>query len=42
MTEPTQILWRYLEYISKDLKVLWIAWKEFSMYLGGNRRSVPL
>ena len=28
--------------ISKELKVLWIAWKMFSMYVGGNCCWVPL
>ena len=41
-----QILYRRLEYISKDLKVISTALKKcfslFSMYLGGNRRWVPL
>ena len=40
MTEQIQVLWRRLEYISRDLKVRWIAQKVFSMYLGGNRRWV--
>ena len=42
MTEQIQILKRLLECISRDLKVLWIAQKVFSMYLGENRRWVPL
>ena len=42
MTEQIQILKRRLECISRDLKVLWIALKVFSLYLGGNRRWVPL
>ena len=42
MTEQIQILWRRFECISRDLKVLWIASKVFSMYVGGNRRWVPL
>ena len=38
MTEQIQILKRLLECVSKDLKVLWIAQKLLSMYLGENRR----
>ena len=37
MTEQIEMFQRRLECISRDLKVLWIAWEEFSMYLGGNR-----
>ena len=40
--EQMQILMHRLECISRDLKVLWIASKVFLMYLGGNRRWVPL
>ena len=40
--EQMQILMRHLECISRDLKVLWIASNVFLMYLGGNRRWVPL
>ena len=42
MTEQIQILKRLLECVSKDLKVLWIAQKLLSMYLGENRRWVPV
>ena len=42
MIEQIWILQRRLECISKKLKVLWIALKVFSMYLGGNRRWVHL
>ena len=42
MTEQIQIIWRRLEGSSSYLKVLWIAQKVFSMYLGANRRWVPL
>ena len=42
MTEQIQILKRRLECSSRGLKVHWIAQKVFSMYLGGNRRWVPL
>ena len=42
MTEQIQILKRFLECISRDLKVLWIAQKVFAMYLGENYRWVPL
>ena len=42
MTKQTPILERCLECIPRDLKVLWIALKVISMYLGGNRRWVPL
>ena len=42
MTEQIQILKRLIECISRDLEVLWIAQKVFSMYLGENRRWVPL
>ena len=41
MTEQIKILYRRLECISEDLKVLWIALM-FSMNLGGNRRWVLL
>ena len=40
--EQMQILMHRLECISRDLKVLWIASKVFLMYLGGNRRWLPL
>ena len=42
MTEQIQILKRLIECISRDLEVLWIVQKVFSMYLGENRRWVPL
>ena len=42
MTEQVQILQRRLECLSRDLKVLWIALKVFSVYLRGRRRWVPL
>ena len=42
MTEQIQILKRLLECISRDLELLWIAQKVFSMYLGENRRWVPM
>ena len=42
MTEQIQSLLRRLEYTSRDLKVLWRARIVFSVYLGGNRRWVPL
>ena len=42
MTEQIQILKRLLECVSKDLKVLWIAQKLLSMYLGENRRWVTV
>jgi len=42
MTEQIQILKLRLECISRDLKGFWIAENVFSMYLGGNRRWVPL
>ena len=42
MTEQIQLLQHRLECISRHLKVLWIALKDFSMHLGGNRRLVPL
>ena len=41
MTEQIQSLWRRLEYVSRYLKVLWIAQKVFSVYLGGHRRWIP-
>ena len=42
MTEQIQIFCGRLECISKDLKVLWITQKVFSMHLGGKCRWVPL
>ena len=42
MAEQIQILRRRLECFSRDLKVVWIAKKVFSMHLGGNHRWVGL
>ena len=42
MTEQIQSLQRRLECVSRYLKVLWIAQKVFSVYLGGHRRWMPL
>ena len=42
MAEQIQILRRRLECFSRDLKVVWITKKVFSMHLGGNRRWVGL
>ena len=42
MTEQIQIIWCRLECSSSYLKVLWVAQKVFSMYLGANRLWVPL
>ena len=42
MTEQIQILQRHLECFSRDIKLLCIAFKVFSMYLGGNRGWVEL
>ena len=42
MTEKVQILKRPVECNSRDLQVLRIALKVFSMNLGGNRRWLPL
>ena len=42
MAEQIQILRRRLECFSRDLKVVWITKKVFSMHLGGKRRWVGL